>query len=167
MPRSRIRKTGWSYRNEGWSAIATGFKSRGAPNRFDKVTPMRWIAITLILVTSLCYARHCPDPKLRQAVIGGETVGGSVRLHNKPLKHAQVRLFFPNGEPAWVGKTDKDGRFHVRSLRPDTYRLDVRGWGSTSIRITPDLTKLSNGQTVFYSVQLIENECTATTAVTN
>jgi hypothetical protein len=128
---------------------------------------MRWIAITLVIATSVCYANRCPDPRLQQAVIGGETIDGSVRLHNKPLKFAQVRLFFSSGESAWVGKTDKDGGFHIRKLRPDTYRLDLRGWGSSSIRISPDLNKLSNGQTVFYSVQLMEDECIATTAVTN
>ncbi|HWF46314.1 MAG TPA: hypothetical protein VG168_04860 [Bryobacteraceae bacterium] len=78
-----------------------------------------------------------------------------------------MRLFFSNGEPAWVGKTDKDGGFYIRQVRPDTYRLDVRGWGSTNIRIIPDLNTLSDGQTVFYSVQLMENECIATTTVTN
>ena len=128
---------------------------------------MRWIAITLVLVTSVCYANHCPDPRLQQAVIGGDTIDGSVRLHHKPLKFAQLQLFFSNGKHAWVGTTDKDGRFHIRQLRPDTYRLDLRGWGSTTIRISPDLNKLSNGQTVFYSVQLMEGECIGTTTVTN
>lgn len=128
---------------------------------------MRWIAITLVFVTSVCYAKHCRDPKFQQAVIGGDTIDGSVRLHHKTLKFAQVRLFFSNGDPAWVGKTDKDGGFHIRQLRPDTYRLDVRGWGSTRIIISPDLNKLSNGQTVFYSVQLMGDECVGTTTVTN
>ena len=128
---------------------------------------MRWIAITLVFFTSVCFAKRCPDPRLQQAVIGGETIDGSVRPHNKPLKFAQVGLFFSSGESAWVGKTDKDGGFHIKQLRPDTYRLDVRGWGSTSIRISPDLTKLSNGQTVFYSVQLMEDECIATGEDTN
>jgi hypothetical protein len=128
---------------------------------------MRCIAIALVFVTSVCCAKRCPDPRLQQAVIGGQTIDGSVRLHDKPLKFAKVRLFFSNGKPAWVGKTDKDGGFHIRELRPDTYRLDVRGWGSTSIRISPDLNKLSNGQTVFYSVQLMRDECIATTTVTN
>ena len=94
---------------------------------------MRWIAIMLVFVASVCCAKRCPDPRLQQAVIGGETIDGSVRLHNKPLKFAQVRLYFSNGESAWVGKTDKDGGFHIRQLRPDTYRLDVRV--STSAQI--------------------------------
>ena len=55
---------------------------------------MCWIAITLVFVTSVCYANHCPDPGLQQAVIGGDTIDGSVRLHHKPLKFAQLRLFF-------------------------------------------------------------------------
>jgi hypothetical protein len=128
---------------------------------------MRWIAITLAFVTSMCFAKHCPDPRLQQAVIGGNTIDGSVRLHQRPLGLAQLRLFFSSGGSAWVGMTDKDGGFHIRQLRPDTYRLDLRGWGSTTIRISPDLNKLSNGQTISYSVQLMDDECIGTTAATN
>jgi hypothetical protein len=125
------------------------------------------LAAVGIVLSSVCYAKPCPDPRLQQAVIGGDTIDGSVRLHHKPLKFAQLRLFFSSGKTAWVGTADKDGGFHIRDLRPDTYRLDVRGWGSTTIRISPDLNKLSNGQTLFYSVQLMEGECIGTTTVTN
>jgi hypothetical protein len=130
-------------------------------------TGMRWIAIALVFVGHMCHANSCPDPRLQQAIIGGETIDGSVRLHNKPLKFAQARLFFSNGESAWIGKTDKDGEFHIKNLRPDTYRLEIRGWGSTTVRIRPDLNRLSNGQTLFYSLQLMEHECIATTTITN
>jgi hypothetical protein len=43
----------------------------------------------------------------------------------------------------------------------------VRGWGSTTIRLNPDLNKLSNGQIPAYSVQLMENECVGNTTVVN
>lgn len=128
---------------------------------------MRSFGITLVLFTSLCYASHCPDPNLRQAVIGGDTLNGSIILQKKPLKFAQLRLYFSTGKTAWVGMTDKDGGFSITNFRPDTYRLDVRGWGSATIRLNPDLNKLSNGQIPAYSVQLIENECVGTTTVVN
>ena len=57
--------------------------------------------------------------------------------------------------------TDKDGSFRITHLRPDTYRLDVRGWGSATIRLNPDLNKLSNGQIPAYSVQLMETSVLA------
>jgi hypothetical protein len=128
---------------------------------------MRTIAMALVFVTSICYAKHCPDSRLEQAVIGGDTIDGDVRLRHKPLKFAQLRLFFSDGTTAWVGTTDKDGRFHITDLRPDTYRLDVRGWGRTSIRISPEANKLPNGQTVFQTVHLMEDECIGVMAVTN
>jgi hypothetical protein len=99
------------------------------------------------------------------AVIGGETINGSVVLHQKPLKFAQLRLYFSIGKTAWVGMTDKDGSFRISQLRPDTYRLDVRGWGSATIRLNPDLNKLSNGQIPVWSVQLMEDECVGTTTI--
>ena len=120
-----------------------------------------------IVISSACYGKTCSDPNLQQAVIGGDTIDGSVLLHHKALKFAQLRLFFSSGKTAAVGTTDKDGRFHIRNLRPDTYRLDVRGWGSTTIRISPNLNKLPNGQTLFDSVQLMDGGCISTMSVTN
>lgn len=128
---------------------------------------MRSFGITLVFFTSLCFASHCPDPNLRQAVIGGDAINGSIILQTKPLKFAPLRLYFSTGKTAWVGMTDKDGRFSTTHLRPDTYRLDVRGWGSATIRLNSDLNKLSNGQIPAYSVQLMENECVATMTVVN
>ena len=124
---------------------------------------MRLIVAILVFVSSLCVASHCHDVGLRQAVIGGDTIDGSVILHQKPLKSAQVRLYFSTGKTAWVGITDKKGGFRITHLPPDTYRFDVRGWGSTTIRLDPKLSKLSNGQVPNYSLQLMENECVGTT----
>ena len=89
----------------------------------------------LVFVSTLCFASQCPDAMLRQAVIGGGTIEGSVVLHEKPLKSAQVLVYFSTGKTAWVGMTDKHGNFRITHLRPDTYRLDVRGWGTTTIRL--------------------------------
>jgi hypothetical protein len=128
---------------------------------------MRWVTVAFVLGTSFCFASHCPNPRMQQAVIGGDTIDGDVRLHHKPLKFAQLRLFFSNGTTAWVGTTDNDGRFHIKDLRPDTYRLEVRGWGRTTIRISPEANKLPNGQMVFQTVHLMEDECIGVMAVTN
>jgi hypothetical protein len=123
---------------------------------------MRLVAAAVLFVTSLCFASDCPDMRLRQAVIGGDTIDGRVILNQKPLKSAQIRLYFSTGKTAWVGMTDKNGSFHITHLPPDTYRLDVRGWGSSTIRLDPKLNKLSNGQVPNYFLQLMENECVGT-----
>lgn len=114
-----------------------------------------------------CYGNSCPDPNLQQAVIGGDTIDGSVLLHHKPLKFKQVRLWFLDGKTAWVGATDKNGGFHIKNLRPDTYRLEVQGWGSTMVRIDPALNRTLSGQTIFYWVGLTDSECIGAGAVTN
>ena len=92
-------------------------------------------------------------------MIGGDTIDGSVILNQKPLKSAQIRLYFSTGKTAWVGMTDKKGSFRIAHLPPGTYRLDVRGWGSTTIRLDPTLTELPNGQMPSWAVQLMDNEC--------
>ena len=116
---------------------------------------MRSITIALFFLTSLCLASHCPDARLRHVVIGGNTIHGSVFLDRKPLKSVQLRLYFSTGKAAWVGTTDEDGLFYIYDLRPDTYRLDVRGWGRTTITLDP---KLSDD--FGYNLRLMDNECT-------
>jgi len=121
---------------------------------------MRWPALALILATSLCTAEsHCPDPRLRQAAIGGGTIAGSVMLHKGPLKFAQVRLYFSSGKTAWVGTTDNNGRCAITRMLPGNYRLDISGWGSTTIQLSPKLDKLSNGQIPTWDLSLIDNAC--------
>jgi len=120
---------------------------------------MRWVVLSLVFIPCLCFASRCPDPRLRQAVIGGDTISASVILDTKPLMFAQVRLYFSSGKTAWVGVTDKDGRFRITHLSPGSYRLEVRGWGRATILLDPKLTKEPNGQVPDWNVQLMENEC--------
>ena len=108
------------------------------------------VAIGIVL-SAACYAQHCPDPKQQRAAVGGDTIEGSVSLHSETAKVLLTTTFFKfNGKTTWVGATDHDGSFHIGGLRPDTYRLTVRGWGSTSIRVSPDLNHpFGNGAVTF------------------
>ena len=120
-----------------------------------------------IMLSAACYAQSCPDPKMQRAAIGGDTINGVVTLEQKPLKFAQVRLLF-NGKTTWVGSTNGIGSFEIKGLRPGTYRLTVKGWGSTTIRVSPALThSFGNGQTLNYSLMLVDNECIWTVMVAN
>lgn len=128
---------------------------------------MRVLPILIVFSTSVALATSCPDAKLRQVVIGGDTIAGIV-LPQKPLKFAEVRLYDSSGKTAWVGTTDKDGDFKIRQLHHGTYRLNVHGWGSTTIRLDPKLDKLSGtGQAIGYGLQLLGNECVAYIATTD
>ncbi len=122
---------------------------------------MRWSAISLAFLTTLSFASSCPDPRVRQAVIGGDTFNGVVLVHGKPVKFAQMRLYSSSGKTAWVGRSGKDGHFATEHLPPDTYRLKVRGWGSATIRLHSTLTQLPNGQVPNWALQLMDNECVA------
>jgi len=94
-----------------------------------------------IVFSAACHAQRCPDPNSQRAAIGGDTIDGYVILQEKPLKSTQDRLLF-NGKTTWVGSTNDVGSFQIKGLRPGTYRLTVKGWGSATIRISPDLTGL-------------------------
>ena len=119
-----------------------------------------------ILLSAACYAQSCPDPKMQRAEIGGDTIYGIVSMQQKPLKSALVRLLF-NGKTSWVGSTNDIGSFQIEGLRPGTYRLTVKGWGSTTIRISPAMThSCGNGQTLNYSLLLVD-ECIWTVTVMN
>jgi hypothetical protein len=127
---------------------------------------MRWLAFALILKASLCIAAPvCPDPNLRQAKIGGEAIIGNVLLHRKAVKFARVRLYSASGEAAWVGRTDKNGAFVTRKLPPGDYRLEIDGWGSTSVQLDPNLDRGFGGQVPGWSLLLFDNGCVGATMV--
>src|SRR5262245_47054475 len=124
---------------------------------------MRWLTFTLILKGSLCLAATvCPDPNLRQAKIGGDAISGYVLLHKKPLRFARVRLYPASGKADWTGRTDKNGGFVISKLPPADYRLEVDGWGSTSVQLNPDLDKKFHGQTPAWGLLLIDHGCVST-----
>ena len=120
-----------------------------------------------ILLSTMCDAQRCPNPKLQAAAIGGDTINAYVSLQQGPLKAAQVRLL-SNGKTTWVGSTDDVGSFQIKGLRPGTYSLIVKGWGSATIRISPSLThSFGNGEMLDYSLMLKDNGCVWTVKVAN
>ena len=129
--------------------------------------PLLSLVAIVIVLSAACYAQHCPNPNLQRAEIGGDAINGSVELQSGPLKLVQVRVL-SSGKISWSGLTDDNGMFHVKGLRPGTYRLAVKGWGSATIRINPNLTKsFGNGQQPYYWVRLLDNECIGTITVMN
>ena len=93
-----------------------------------KVIKIKCALVTVVLALSLrAIASRCPDPRLQETAIGGNTINGGVVLHKKPVKFANVRLYSSLGETAWIGKTDKDGTFKTAQLPPGDYRLEIGG----------------------------------------
>src|ERR1700676_4109726 len=129
---------------------------------------MRWTVLTLFLSASLCLAApRCPDPRLRQATIGGKRITGGVLLHKKALKFAKVRLYSSSGETAGVGTTDKNGRFASDNMPSGDYRLDVSGWGSTTVHLNKEFDKGPFGQIPVWDLLLIDNACVGTIEIHN
>ena len=123
--------------------------------------------LSLIFAATLCNAAsQCPDPKLQEAAIGGNTINGGVVLHKKPVQFAKVRLYSSSGETAWTGKTDKDGTFKTGQLPPGDYRLEIRGWGSTTIHLNPEIDE-GFRQTPVWNILLVDNACVATIQIMN
>ena len=119
--------------------------------------------LTLVLATTLSLAApRCPDPRSRQATIGGDTITGGVLMHKKSLKFAKVRLYFSSGTTAWKGTTDNNGRFATAKMPPGDYRLEVSEWGSTTVHLNPELNKGPFGQTPAWNLLLIDNACLGT-----
>ena len=129
---------------------------------------MRCFWLALILASSLCSAApHCPDPKLRQAIIGGRTITGHVVLHRKPLRSAPMRLYSSSGKTVWTGSTGKNGEFNIAKMPRDNYRLAVHGWGNGIVQLNPELDKGFHGQIPVWSLLLIDNSCVDTIMVLN
>jgi hypothetical protein len=128
---------------------------------------MKCGAVTVVLALSLCAtASRCPDPQLQEAAIGANTINGGVVLHKRPVKCAKVRLYSSSGKTAWIGKTDKDGRFKTDQLPPGNYRLEISGWGSTTIHLNPEIDK-GFRQTPVWNILLLDNACVSTIQILN
>src|ERR1017187_5513185 len=129
---------------------------------------MRWSALSLIFLTSLCTAvSHCPDPSQRQVTIGGNSITGYV-VHRggKPVKFAKVTLYSSSVKVAWVGATDKDGGFATGSMPPDEYRIESPSWGSTTVRLDPSVSKHAI-QTPSWTLTLMDHGCISSIAQVN
>jgi hypothetical protein len=101
----------------------------------------------------------CPDTRLRQAKIGGDSITGYVLLHTKPLRSAVVHLYASVGVAAWVGFTDENGEFDTGKLPPGVYRLEIDGWGSTSVEVDPRPDREFGGQIPIWWLVFMDNAC--------
>jgi hypothetical protein len=126
----------------------------------------KWIIFVLAFTSFLSYAASCPDPRLRDSLIGGDSIVAWVELKHKPLKCTQVALYFA-GKPIWRGKTDEKGRFEIDKLASGKYWLTVSRWGGANVELRETLGNLGNGQRMNYSLLLFDGGCVATNQGTN
>lgn len=118
----------------------------------------------LVLASSLTFASSCPDPRLREAFIGGNSIDGAVLLKHKPLKFAHVELYSAD-KMIWSGTTDKNGKFEIGNLVSGKYLLSVSHWGSANVELKHELDALGNGQRPRYILMLSDNGCVGVTQI--
>jgi len=124
-------------------------------------------SLLFLVLTCASVAFPCDDPRLQNAVIGGDEIEATAfRKPGKPLRSAVVRLYLDK-KLAWTGATDKNGRFRIEHLNPGKYRLSIAGWGSTEVELKPELSELGNGQRPAYSLLLTDHACVGVTEVVN
>lgn len=120
---------------------------------------MIWrIGVLLITLVSSCFATSaCPDPKMRGAVIGGDSITGVVLLKGKPVS-ALVSLYSARGKFVRAATTEENGTFALNKIPPGKYSLNVPGWGSTSIQVSPKAAR-DFPQKPSWFLTLMDNEC--------
>ena len=103
----------------------------------------------------------CPDPSLRQAEIGGDRIVGVVLRQGKPVKLALIKVYSSSSaKTVWVWATDKDGKFRSEKLAAGSYRVEVSGWGSTTIKLNPKLDRMPiSGQVIQWHLSLADEGC--------
>ena len=106
----------------------------------------------------------CPDPTGRHAALDGQqAIAGEVypdgTLHGEPLRFAEVRVYSSSGQRVYVGKTSSHGWFTTGPLTSGNYRLEIEGWGSTTVRFRPEVNDGYGGLGVAWGLLLIEDEC--------
>jgi len=120
-----------------------------------------WLVFLLALTSSWTVASSCPDPRLREAFIGGHSIVGDVQVKRTFLKFTHVELYSAD-RLIWSGTTDRNGRFEINNLVSGKYRLTVSHWGSANIELKHGLDELSNGQRPNYRLMLSDNACVGT-----
>jgi hypothetical protein len=78
-----------------------------------------------------------------------------------------VRLYSSSGKTAWIGTTDKNGRFATTKMPPGDYRLEVSGWGSTKVHLNPEFNKGPFDQIPAWHLLFTDNACIATAETLN
>lgn len=94
---------------------------------------------------------------MRQPVVGGNSIAGIVFRHGKPLKFALVTLY-SGRNAARMATTHEDGKFALEEVAPGKYLLNVQGWGSTPIRVSPKADREFPQKPSWY-VSLLDNGC--------
>src|SRR5271167_4411994 len=101
---------------------------------------------------------ECPDARRRSVEIGGDTISGFVSKARKPLKSVSVRLY-SRGKVVGTDRTNNEGRFTIYHVSPGTYTLSVTRWGSTTVRINPELDRPFLPQHPAWGISLSDNGC--------
>ena len=115
------------------------------------------------LIGELAAGRDCS-----QATIGGQSITGDVMQRDKnplpygeqkPLAFARVDIYSLSGgkKPLIVVFTRENGWFDSGVLPGGDYRLEVSGWGSTTVHLNPNLGKDGFGSV--YWVDLLDDNC--------
>ena len=87
---------------------------------------------------------------------------GVVQLKGKPLKFALIKVYSSSsGKTVWVWTTDKDGRFTSKKLPPGFYRVEISGWGITTIGLDPPKLDRDSGQIPNWSLDFLDDGCVA------
>jgi Carboxypeptidase regulatory-like domain len=117
------------------------------------------LAVSLVFFASSCFAAsRCPDPKMGQAAVGGDSISGVVLVHGEPFQFAVLGLYSTSGKLIRTATTNKKGRFTLPKLAPGKYSLNVPDWGSTSFQVSPKLDR-DFPQKPNWFVTLTDNEC--------
>lgn len=117
---------------------------------------MKWIFLVLLIIGS-AFGAVCPDVNGRSVEIGGNEITGWVRVKRAQyLRFTWVQISMA-GKTVARQRTDEYGRFYFSRLQIGEYRLSVKGWGNTVIRINPQ-RKIA-GQSAVWQVWLTEDRC--------
>ena len=104
------------------------------------------IVLFLLVTISLVAAEHkCEQPpaltiydRMRggTGLSGERMVDGTAFKDEQPLQFANVRLY-SNRRVVLKAKTDSEGHFLLRGIRPGSYRLALKGMGKFKVDVVP------------------------------
>jgi hypothetical protein len=84
----------------------------------------------------------------------------------RAVKIVRYSEYSSSSKKVWTGRTNREGWSRTSTLASGDYRVEVDGWGSTTVRVNPELDK-GHIQIGEWHVLLMDNGCAGSAHIVN
>jgi hypothetical protein len=112
----------------------------------------------IALMSGSLRAAACHDGWARSVEIGGDRISAYASKGGKPLRFATVRLY-SGMKLLGTYRTNSEGGFNIYNFSEGAYKVTVKGLGTATVQINPQLTWATPQQQASWSIMLSDHGC--------